>query len=242
MRGCLFTLLLGAALLGLGVFVGLPAVAAGMLTAALTAAGFQATDTTVTVTSDPPTDLIGLHADRVRVRATHATFRGLEMGSVDVTFRDVAILGRTAGSVDGSLKDVTMPDVGGHALHLAGLTLAGGGDAVTVSTTVSGPEAQALVSDAIGAQLGTRPTAVTFTAPDGVAVRMGGVVHARLAVSSGGDLVARISDGPEAGRAVVLLRSGADLPIRLTSVRVASDGSVSLAGALAVELLSLPGG
>ena len=59
------------------VTVGLPAVAAGVLTAGVTAAGLQADDTTVTVESDPPTDLLGLHADRVRVRATDATFRGL---------------------------------------------------------------------------------------------------------------------------------------------------------------------
>ena len=58
-----------------------------MVTAAVTAAGLQADDTTVTVSSDPPTDLIGLHADRVRVRATDATFRDLAIGELDLVLR-----------------------------------------------------------------------------------------------------------------------------------------------------------
>ena len=81
MRGCLFTLLLGAIVIGLFVVVVLPAIAAGALTAGVEAAGLQSDDTIVTVSSDPPTDLLGLHADQVRIRATDATFRGLEIGS-----------------------------------------------------------------------------------------------------------------------------------------------------------------
>ena len=65
-----------------------------MVTTAVTAAGLQADDTTVTVSSDPPTDLIGLHADRVRVRATDATFRDLAIGELDLVLRDVSILDR----------------------------------------------------------------------------------------------------------------------------------------------------
>ena len=97
MRGCLFTLAFGAAVIALIVVVGLPQVAAGMVTGAVTAAGLQADDTTVTVSSDPPTDLIGLHADRVRVRATDATFRDLAIGELDLVLRDVSILDRSAG-------------------------------------------------------------------------------------------------------------------------------------------------
>ena len=65
---------------GFVVVVGLPVVAAGLVTAGLSAAGLVADDTTVTVSSDPPTDLLGLRADTVRVTATDATFRGLEIG------------------------------------------------------------------------------------------------------------------------------------------------------------------
>ena len=79
MRGCLFTLLLGAVAIALLVTIGLPQVYAGVLTGALSAAGLHADDTTVHVASDPPTDLLGLHADTVTVTATDATFRGMRM-------------------------------------------------------------------------------------------------------------------------------------------------------------------
>ena len=117
MRGCLFTLLLGAIVIGFVIVVGLPAAAAGILTAGLSTAGLVADDTTVTVTSDPPTDFLGLRADSVRVTATDATFRGMEIGALDLALGDVQILERTAGSVDGQLTDVTLHGCGRPAGH-----------------------------------------------------------------------------------------------------------------------------
>jgi hypothetical protein len=241
-RGCLFTLLLGAIVLVFGIYVGLPAAASAVLTAGITAAGLQADDTTVTVTSKPPTELLGLHADRVRVQATHATFRGLEIGALDVALGDVAILDRTAGTVDGELADVTVPDVGGQPLTLAAITLSGGGQTVSASTTIGGAEAEALLADAVESQLGVRPTAVSLAAPDRVTARLGAPVHARLQVSAAGDLEAEVLDGPEAGRTVVLLHAGGALPIHLTSVRVTDAGDLRLTGDLAIGLLGFIGG
>jgi hypothetical protein len=241
-RGCLFTLLFGAILLVAGVVFGLPAIAAGVLTGGITAAGLQADDTTVTVTSDPPTDLLGLRADRVRVRASDATFRGLQIGRLDISLGDVAIFDRTAGSVDGTLERVTIPDIGGRAVELAEISLGGGGDAVTASTTILAADAETMLADAIAAELGARPSAVTLSAPDRVAVRIGVVVHARLRVAATGDLVAEVLDGPEAGRVVTLLRGGEDLPIRLTSVRVTEAGDLRLGGELSIGLLGPIGG
>jgi hypothetical protein len=240
-RGCLFTLLLGAIVLVFGVYVGLPAAASAVLTAGITAAGLQADDTTVTVTSKPPTNLFGLHADRVRVQATHATFRGFGIGALDVVLEDVAILDRTAATVDGELVDVTVPDAGGRPLTMAAITLSGGGERVSASTTIGGSEAEALLADAIEAGLGIRPSAVTLSAPDRVTARLGKVVHARLGVSAAGDLEAEVLDGPEVGRTVVLLNGGGDLPIHLTSVRVTDAGDLRLAGELAIGFLGFTG-
>lgn len=237
MRGCLFTLVLAAVVLGAAIVFGLPALAAGVLTAGIGAAGLQAADTTVTVASDPPTELLGLHADLVHVTATRAQFRGLGIGTLDVRFTGVELLDRTAAGVDGTLTALEVPIAGGGTMTLASLALAGGGEDVTVSTTLAGPDAEALVADAIEAELGVRPTSITLSAHDMVAVRIGVVVHAKLLVTGTGDLVARVSDGPQVGRTVVLLRGGEDLPVRLTGIRVTAAGDLRLAGSLDVSLL-----
>jgi hypothetical protein len=236
-RGCLFTLVLALAAGAVIVVVGLPAAASAVLTAGLTAAGLQAEDTTVTVSSDPPTDLVALHADTVRVRATDATFRGMAIGELDLQLGGVAILERTAASVDGELRDVTV-EVGDRPLTLARIMVLGTGDEVTTTTLVPNAAAEALIADAIADQAGVRPDSVRLQGPDELAVQAGPVtLRGRLAVVPGGDLVVRIVDGPVAGSAVVLVRGGRDLPIELTDVRVTDAGDVRLTGDLALGLL-----
>ncbi len=238
MRGCLFTLLLAAVVVGFLLVVGLPALAAGLLTAGLSAAGLVADDTTVTVASDPPTDLLGLHADTVTVTATDATFRGFEIGTLDLVLGDVSVLERTAGTVDGELTDVSMQATGGHRVTLDRITIGGGGDHVTTATVIPKADAEALISDAVGAQTGVRPTSVSLVAPDWVTVRAGGkTLGGRFAINGNGDLVVRGDEGAGAGTELVLVRGGKDLPIELTSVRVTTSGGLRLAGDLAVGIL-----
>lgn len=237
MRGCLFTLLLGAVALALLVVVGLPAVAAGILTSGLAAAGLQADDTTVTVSSDPPTDLIGLRADRVRVRATDARFRELRIGALDVVLRDVAILDRTARGIDGELSDVTLTEVGDGSVTLDSITLGGAGDRITASTVVDGSEAETLIARAVEARVGVAPESVRLSAPDRLRVDARVLVEGRLSVSAGGDLVVRLADDPLGIGDIVLLRGGEDLPIRLTDVRVTRAGDLRLDGDLSIAIL-----
>jgi hypothetical protein len=238
MRGCLFTLLLGAIVIGFVIVVGLPAAAAGILTAGLSTAGLVAADTTVTVTSDPPTDFLGLRADSVRVSATDATFRGMEIGALDLALGDVRILERTAGSVDGQLSDVTLRGAGGERVTVERITLLGGPDGITTTTVIPNGQAEALIADAIEAQAGTRPTSVSLREPDRISSVIGGTkVAGRFAVTAAGDLVVRGDDGLTQGRELVLLRGGDDLPIELTSVKVTASGAVRLTGDLAIGLL-----
>ena len=97
--------------------------------------GLQADDTTVTVSSDPPTDLIGLHADRVRIRATDATFRDLAIGALDLELRRRLDPRPLRGGVDGSAA-------GRHrrrprrpaSVTLDEIAVSGGGDDVTATT------------------------------------------------------------------------------------------------------------
>jgi hypothetical protein len=235
-RGCLFTLALAFVVLALLVVFGLPAIAAGVLTAGVRAAGLDSNDITVNVTSDPPWDLVGLRADRVRVRATTATFRGLHVGALDVTLQDVALVDRTAGGVNGQLTGVTVPNVGGRPLGLAAITLRGGGSEVTATTTIAAVDAQTLVASEIASATGLNlpVTAVHLAAPNKVVVNAAGLTAtATLSVDASGNLVATV---PGIG-AVTVLRAGQDLPIRLTSVKVDSAGGLVLAGTLSVSLL-----
>lgn len=236
MRGCLFTLLLGAIVVAFVVIVGLPIVAAGLLTAGLSAAGLTADDTNVTVSSRPPTDLLALRADAVRVTATDATFRGMAIGSLDLALTDVRILDRTAEAVDGELRDVTVDIGGGQSLTLNRITLLGAGDDIATTTIVPNEEAEALIADAIKDQLGVRPASVSLESPDRLIVRAGLTFGGRLAVT-GGNVVVRAEDGLFAGSEVVLLHGGADLPIEITSVRVNENGGLRLEGDLSIGLL-----
>jgi hypothetical protein len=238
MRGCLFTLLLGVVAVALVVTLGLPAVAAGLLTGAVTAAGLQADDTTVTVSSDPPTDLLGLHADKVRVTASDASFRGVRIGSLDITLLGVDLPGRTAEEVDGRLRGVSLDDGGQPALSLSSVRLTGGGDTISATSTVPAADARSLVADAVESAVGVRPSSVTLSAPDAVRIRLAGAaVHGRLSVTGSGDLVADILDGPSAGERLTLISADAERLIRLTDVAVTGSGGLRLTGRLAVGLL-----
>ena len=237
MRGCLFTLALGAAVIALIVVVGLPQVAAGMVTTAVTAAGLQADDTTVTVSSDPPTDLIGLRADRVRVRATDATFRDLAIDELDLVLRDVSILDRSAGSVDGTLTGVTIADLGGREVTLDEIAVAGGGDDLTAMTVIDGAVAERLIADAVEERTGARPDSVSLRDPDRLVIEAGIEVGGTLDVDGAGNLVLEVDDNPLGLEEVVLLRGGDDLPIRLTDVLVTPGGDLQLDGDLAIGLL-----
>lgn len=235
MRGCLFTLLLGAVVVALVVVVGLPAVFAGVLTGAVTAAGLQADDTTVTVSSDPPTDLVGLRADRVRLTATDATFRGLRIGELDLVLRDVAVLDRTAERVDGTLAGVRL-EVGGQPLELDEIAISGGDESLEAATTIDGADAEALIADAVEQRLGTRPAEVSLREPDRLVVDVGVPVEGSLDVTGDGDLVVRVDENPAGIEELVLLRGGQELPIRLTDVLVDGNGDLRLYGDLAIGI------
>lgn len=237
MRGCLFTLVLGAVAIALLVVVGLPQVYAGILTGALTAAGLHADDTSVTVSSDPPTDLLGLHADTVTVTATDATFRGMRIGSLDLRLGGVAALDRTAESVDGTLSNVTLSDVGGEAVVLDEIGVGGDSTGLTATTTLAGSEAERLIARAIEERAGIAPDSVTLLAPDTLRVELGVTVDGTLAVNDAGDLVVRLKDDPVGIGELTLLQGGSDLPIRLTGVRVTKDGDLRLQGDLAIGIL-----
>lgn len=234
-RGCLFTLLLAAVVIALAVVFGLPALASAVVTGGLTAAGLQADDTTVKVHADPPTTLLGGKADEVDVHATHATFRGMAIGTLDLRLHDVNVLDRTAASIDGTFADVTLPPESGGA-HLRTLRITGGQDRVAVATIVPKADVEAMIADGVEAKLGVRPSAVSLAPPDVLTVQAGVTSTGRLRAQDG-DLVVDIGSGPAAGSEVVLLRGGTDLPMEITKVRVTDSGDLRIEGTLSVSVL-----
>lgn len=236
MRGCLFTLLLASVVVALAVFLGLPALASGLVTAGLTAAGLQADDTTVTVQANPPTDLLSGHADRVVVHATDATFRGLRIGSLALTLEAVDVFDRTAGQVDGTLADVRLPEEAGGA-SLRTVTISGGGDRLLASTVVSKGDVEARVADEIEQRTGVRPAFVRLVAPDRLVVKAGGETIRGRFRAAGGDLVVEITSGPGEGSDIVLLRGGEDLPLEIRTVEVTGEAGLHIEGELAIGFL-----
>ena len=188
-----------------------------MVTTAVTAAGLQADDTTVTVSSDPPTDLIGLHADRVRVRATDATFRDLAIGELDLVLRrrlDPRPLRRARR---GRLSDVTVADLGGREVTLDEIAVSGGGDDVTATTVIDGAAAERLIADAVEQRTGARPDSVTLARPDRLMIDAGIEVGGTLDVDAAGNLVLEVDDnplGPRGGHPAARRRGPADPPDR----------------------------
>jgi len=236
-RGCLFTLLLAAALIGLFLVVGLPALAEGILTAGVTAAGLQSDDTTVTVSSDPPTDLMGLHADHVQLTASDARFRSVRIGSLDISCVDMELGDRSCAAIDGRLHQVTATDAAGQPLLIDLIRLGGGGNHITATATIAGGEVEGLISDAISQALGGRPTSVALAAPDRVTVAFGpgSQVTGRFVISPGGDLAIQVTSGKLKGHQVTALAAAA-LPVRLTNVSVADSGDLVLGGELSIGL------
>lgn len=234
MKGCLFILLLAGALAVLVAVVGLPPVASGVVHGAVVAGGLSSDDLVVRVRADPPTDLIGLHADVVEVRATDATWGDTTIGRLEVTIRDVALATRESGSVEGTLEDVRLgganddPDTD-PPLPIDRIALGGGGERVTATATVDAEVMEAHIGERVADATGFEPEAVDLAEPDRLTVTLPAVrVEGTLAIDEEGSLVLRPAG--EVFGAIVLV-DAADAPLRFTAVRV-RDGSLVLDGVI----------
>ena len=185
------------------------------------AAGFNADAMTVTVNADPPPRLLGLRADRVRVQATNATFRGLEALDVDLILHDVRLLDRTFGSIEGTLRHVTTTDGSGAGVTIPIAVVSGTPDRIQATMTFPASDAEELAADAVRKAIGLAPSRVVLTAPDRVRVEAGGLaINARITVDAQGVLkLVPPSGAPIA--ALTLFEPGPDAPYTIESFRIA---------------------
>jgi hypothetical protein len=236
MRGCLTVLVLGALVLGAGVWFGGPPVAGAVIETGLTSSGLRAAEMDVTVETDPRWELAGGRADRVRVTATDATFQDLAIERLDIDLRDVALIDRQASEIDGRLEGVVVDDGPAAGLRIPIIRLSGG-DPIVATTEIATDDAAALVSRAVTERTGQEPTEVTLSAPNRMTIVLGSAtIDGQLEIASGGALVLR-SDGPAADLiGEIVLMPAAALPIELQDVQVRGRRLV-LEGHLSAGLL-----
>ena len=226
MRGCLtsFFVLIALGLVASWLF--LPPIAAGAIDQGLQLAGFHGDGRRVTVVASPPLELLALHADKVRVQASDVSYHGLEVGSVDVTLGDVALFDRTAGTIDGTLTGVSFSGVDGLPVSVASIGLSGTRGVVDATIALSAADVRSLATTAVKTATGTAPTKVTLTAPNKVAVTSGKkTVSGTLDVDDAGGLVFVPTGGGSLSGPIDLVRPGPDVPLRLESVTVGSQGA-----------------
>jgi hypothetical protein len=220
MRGCLFTLVLGAVVIGALVVFALPRVLEGVITGSLATAGLQARETSVRLEQDDPLSLIGLKADRVSIDALDATIGEMDAGSVNLVLKDVDLGSRTAGSVSGTLGDVTTVS-GGARIDIPEISLEGDTSSVEAVASVDSADVEAIVRERVTTALGEPPTDVRIEAPNIMTVTVRGFpVTGTLLVDEVGALRLSLSDPISTD--LVIIEPDATL-MDLRAVRVAGD-------------------
>jgi hypothetical protein len=236
MRGCLSVLVLAVVFVAAGTWFAGPPAAGFLMETALVTAGLECDDLEVTVETEPRWELVGGRADRVRIVATDARYRGLRVDRVAVDLRDVGLIDRRAGEVDGVLTGVVLADGPAAGLPIPTIRLTGGQGRVQATVEADAIAAAQLFERRIRDASGRDVSGAAIQAPDRLSFTTSGVVlSGRLAVV-GGALILR-PDGPGAAALgeVVLVEAGV-LPITLRSVVVAG-GRLELEGVLAADLL-----
>jgi hypothetical protein len=228
MRGCLTFLLVVTATILMASWLFLPTAAGGVMGGALGAAGFAGSPATVTVTSDPPIELLAGHADRVVVQAREATFKELTAATVDVTLTDVGLIDRTAGTVSGTLTGIRIVPRSGHVLPISSATLSGSGSDIQARLSLSLADVSAVAASAVTSAAGSAPATVTLSSPDRASIVLGGTtVSGRVVVDAQGGLVFQpAAGGPSIAGPIDLIRPGPGVPIRIRSVVLSASGAV----------------
>jgi hypothetical protein len=221
-RGCLSFLLFAAILIAVVAWVGLPALAGGVIDAGLTSAGFRGRDTAVEVRSDPPFELLAGHADRVAITSRAVSSGSLTADSLSITLDDVALLDRSAAGTAGTLTGVTLHGKSGEDVHVARIDIGGPSDGADARLRVTAAEVRARAAAALGTA-GIAVSDLTPDPPDGLLVTaLGRQVRGTLVINPAGAIAISIP-----GFSPVALVAPPDgVGIRFRSVSVASDRSL----------------
>ncbi|MBM4409023.1 MAG: hypothetical protein FJ038_10605 [Chloroflexi bacterium] len=231
LRGFLVGFGLIVALSLLFVWFALPPILGGVAVGMLRDAGLRAEDIRVDVSADPPLRLIGLDADRVRVRATGVEIETLRAESVDLTLREVSLRDRTFEVIEGRIESATLTPTQGPTIRVSTVRVSGPPEAALMSMTLSEDDVAAIVRSTVARAFGLEATDVTLQSPDRLTFRTGGEsIGGRLRVDGSGGLVFTDDRGQIT---LDLFRSTASDPAVLRSARV-EGGSLEVTGTLNV--------
>jgi hypothetical protein len=231
MRGCLFVLVLAAAVLGGFAWFGSPVLASTVITSALENAGYHAGSSTVTATSDPPPKLLLGRADRVEIAGADVDFRTFHAASLDLVLTDVDVIGRTAGRISGRITGAEMTTAGGETTT-ADVDIEGTAGAADATIVVDGATVARVVKATFQQRFGVTVTRTELIAPDKLRITApGATVEGQLLVDSSGAIAFSTSLGSSP-----ILSLDSSFPLRFRSVRI-DGGNLRIEAVLDAESL-----
>jgi hypothetical protein len=220
MRGCLFVLVVAAALLAVGAWFGAAPIASTVIGTALDGSGYHARTSTITVTADPPPRLLTGHADRVTIDGTDVTWRTFRAAGLQLTLGDVELFARTVGAIEGTITGAVLQAGEATAPPTADVAIDGSGSDAHATIRVPGSAVDSLVRARFSASYGVTVTSTSLIAPDTLRIDAPGTtLEGRLEIDGSGALVLVTGLGT-----AEVFRFDPSFPLRLTAVRVAGTG------------------
>jgi hypothetical protein len=220
MRGCLFTLVLAAAVLAAAAWFGASPIATTVITAVLDGSGYHASSSTITATADPPVRLLLGHADQVTIDGTDVTWRTFRAARLVLALDDVDLFGRTAGSIKGTITGAELQTNDAAVPPTADVAIDGSGANARATIRVSAATVDRLVRARFSSSYGVTVTATSLTAPDVLHIEApGATVEGQLGVDASGALVLFTRLG-----SAEVFRFDPSFPLRLTGVHVTASG------------------
>lgn len=219
MRGCLFILVLAAAVLSVGAWFGSPVLASAVISSALQNAGYHAASSTITATSSPPPKLLLGRADRVEIVGSDVDFRTFHAAGLDLVLTDVDIVGRTAGRISGRISGAALTTADGEAAS-ADVAIDGDAAAANATIVVDAVSVDRVVKATFQQRFGVRVTATQLVAPDLLRIGIGPMtLDGRLGVDATGAITISTSLGT-----ATILSLDPTFPLHLRTIGVASGG------------------
>jgi hypothetical protein len=231
MRGCLFVILAGLAVVAGAAWFGAAPLTSTVIASILEGSGYHAASSTITASADPPPRLLLGHADRVTIDGRDVTWRTFRAARLELTLRDVDLFGRTARSVEGTIEGAELSSVDDPA-PTADVAIEGTGSEADATIRVAGTTVDRLVKAGFSKRFGVTVDSTTLVAPDTLRITAAGTtIQGRLIMDAAGALTLSTTLG-----SADLFRFDPSFPLQLTTVRV-RGADLELTGTLDPEAL-----